>query len=101
MLIELAKRVVVRSSDTDVVILIILAAKMSEMSRTVMDLRSGNNKRLISVTNSSRGLEKKQNCLSETLIGFLAETGCNFISALKENLHLSVIWKRTESILLY
>ena len=79
---KIGGRVVVRSSDTDVVVILIaLAAKMPETSRIVMDFGSGNNRRLINVTGIfQESCEKKQNGLSEALIGFHAVIGCDFTS---------------------
>jgi hypothetical protein len=72
----------VRSSDTDVLVLLVgLAAKMPGTSIIVMDFGSANNSRLINVTDIARELEKKQTGLSEAFIGFHALTGCDFNSA--------------------
>ena len=79
---KIGGRIMVRSSDTDVLIILVgLAANMPGTSMIVMDFGSANNRRLINVTDISRELEKKQTGLSEALIGFHALTGCDFNSA--------------------
>ena len=74
---------------------------MPETSRNVMDFGSGCNQWLIDVTDVSREREKKQTSLSKAFIGFHTVTGCEFTSTQygKGNIHLLVIWKRTESML--
>jgi hypothetical protein len=75
-------RIMVRSSDSDVLIILVgLAAKLSGTSLIVMDFGSANNRRLINVTDISRELEKKQTGLSEALISFHGLTRCDFNSA--------------------
>jgi hypothetical protein len=69
-------RIMVRFSDTDVLIILVgLAAKLSGTSLIMMDFGSANNRRLINVTDISRELEKKQTGLSEALISFHGLTG--------------------------
>ena len=75
-------RIMVRSSDTDVLIILLgFTVRMPETSTIMMDFGSANNRRLINVTDISRELEKKQIGLNEALIGFHALTGCDFNSA--------------------
>ncbi len=77
-----AGTILIRSSDTDVLtILVGLAPKMPETSTMMMDFGSANNRRLINITNISKQLEHLQPGLCEALIGFHALTGCDFNSA--------------------
>ena len=78
---NISGKVIVRSSGTDVLVILVgLVPKMSESSMIVMDFGSGNNRRLINVSDISNELEKKHSGLSEALIGFHAVTGCDFSS---------------------
>ena len=54
---------------------------MPESSRIVVDFGTGNNRRLINVTDISRELEKKEDGLGKALLAFYAVTGCDFNSA--------------------
>ena len=73
---------VVRSSDTDVLVILIgLAPKLDIASIILMDFGSSSNRRLIPVTEIAYGLEKVQAGFSEALIGFHALTGSDFTSA--------------------
>ena len=75
-------KIMVRPSDTDVLVILVgLAAKMAQTSTIIMDFGSGNNRRVINVTDISRQLEEKQTGLSEALIAFHALSGCDFNSA--------------------
>ena len=75
-------RIMVRSFDTDVLIILVgLAMKMISTSIIMMDYGSSNNRRIINISEISSYLEEKQIGMSEALIGFHALTGCNFNSA--------------------
>ena len=73
--------VVVRSSDTDVaVVLTALAPRKPDMS-IIMDYGSGNTRRFIDISSIARELEKQQPGLCDALPGFHSLTGCNFTSS--------------------
>ena len=78
---QLTGNILVRSSDTDVlVILLAVVPNMSDDVRLIMDFGAGNSRRFVDVTTISRELEKIQPGLSEAIIPFHALTGCDFTS---------------------
>ena len=73
---KITGNLLVRSSDTDVfVILIGLVPKLAYDSVVLLDYGSGNNRRLIPITKIHHDLEGAQVGLSEALIGFHALPG--------------------------
>lgn len=73
--------VVVRSSDTDVaVVLTALAPRKPDMS-IIMDYGSGNTRRFIDISSIARELEKQQPGICDALPGFHSLTGCDFTSS--------------------
>ena len=73
--------VVVRSSDTDiVVVLTALASKKPDLS-IIMDYGTGNTRRFIDISSIATELEKHQPGLCDALTGFHALTGCYFTSS--------------------
>ena len=79
---KLAGRIMVRSSDTDVLVILTgMATRMPQTSTIMMDYGSANNRRIINVTDIAVKLEQTQAGLSEALIAFHALTGCDFNSS--------------------
>ena len=79
---RLGGKIMVRSSDTDVLVILAgMATQMPPTSTIMMDYGSANNRRIINVTDISQRLEETQAGLSEALIAFHALTGCDFNSA--------------------
>ena len=76
----------VRSSDTDVLVIIIgLLGKQGYTdtisSQVIMDCGAGNNRRYINVSEIVKTLEEKTPGLAESLPGFHSFTGCDYTSA--------------------
>ena len=78
--------VLVRASDTDVLVIligllgIIKKRGNSVNNQVIMDCGSGNHRRLINVTNIVEGMENIPN-LAISMLGFHAFTGCDFTSS--------------------
>ena len=73
--------VVVRSSDTDVVVVLTaLAARKPDLS-IIMDYGTDNTRRFIDISNIATELEKQQPGLCDALTGFHSLTGCDFTSS--------------------
>lgn len=73
--------IMVRSSDTDVLVILIGLVGRSDCRSLIMDYGSGNHRRYINVSFIAGRLEEKRCGMSEALIGFHALTGCDFTSA--------------------
>ena len=79
---KISGTVKVRSSDTDVLIVLIgLAPMITPTSKIMVDFGTANHRKLINVTDISEQLEKTRAGLSEALLGFHALTGCDFTSS--------------------
>ena len=81
-----AGKVMVRASDTDVLVILIGALgkqrrEVRSTSNIIMDCGMGNNRRYINVTNIVDVLEEHQPGLPRALPGYHAFTGCDFTSA--------------------
>ena len=61
--------------------MVVIDTKMPPASTIMMDYGSGNNRRMINITQLSQQLEETQLGMSEALIAFHAITGCDFTSA--------------------
>lgn len=72
--------IMIRSSDTDVLIILLGLCGRSEGTSIIMDYGFGNNRRYIDVSKVAAILEKKQPGVTEALIGLHSLTGCDFIS---------------------
>ena len=73
--------VLVRSSDTDVLVLLVSLAEKKSDSYFMMDYGSGNTCRFIDASGIAKILESNHPGLCEALIRFHALTGCDFTSA--------------------
>ncbi|XP_063063854.1 uncharacterized protein LOC134456421 [Engraulis encrasicolus] len=78
--------VVVRASDTDVLVILIgalgnLQPENRAIRTVIIDCGSGNNRRYINVTNIVNNLEDLKPGLSRAMPGYHAFTGCDFTSA--------------------
>ena len=70
--------VLVRSSDTNVLILLLgLVGKSNDLS-VIIDYGHGNHRRYINVSHLVVCLEEKQSGITDALIGLHALTGCGF-----------------------
>ena len=78
----LSGNILVRSSDTDVLVLLVSLAKNKTESNFVMDYGSGNTRRYIDASSIARALESKHPGLCDALVPFHALTGCDFTSAI-------------------
>ncbi len=75
--------ILVRSTDTDVLIILLGLAGRSEGINIILDYGSGNHRRYIGVSKLAATLEEKVYCMpgmTEALIGLHALTGCDFTS---------------------
>ena len=72
--------IMVRSTDTDVLIILLGLAGRSEGINIILDYGSGNHRRYIGVSEMAAILEEEQPGLTEALIGLHALTGCDFTS---------------------
>ena len=72
--------ILVRSSDTDVLIILLGLAGWSEEINLILDYGSGNHRRYIGVLELAAVLEEEQPGLTEALISLHALTGCDFTS---------------------
>ena len=80
-----SSNVIVRASDTDVLIILIGALGQQRPERRsigniIMDSGMGNSRRYINVTNIAEVLEAQKPGLSQALPGFHAFTGCDYTS---------------------
>ena len=75
--------VIVRASDTDVLVILIgvIRKHRQTMGNIIMDSGIKNNRRYINVTNIADELEDRKTGLSRALLGYHAFTGCDFTSA--------------------
>ena len=73
--------IMVRSTDTDVLVILIGLIGRSDYMSLIMDYGSGNHRRYINVSLIAARLEEKHPGLTEALIGFHALTGCDFTSS--------------------
>lgn len=78
--------VIVRASDTDVLVILIGALgqqrpEVRSMRSVIMDCGMGNDRRYINVTNICDSLEQRKAGLAKALPGYHAFTGCDFTSA--------------------
>ena len=72
----------IRSSDTDVLVLLIALVKtLPAGSGIFLDYGTSNNRRMIDVCSIATQLEQSQPGLSQSLMAFHALTGCDFTSA--------------------
>ena len=79
--IILRGNILVRSTDTDVVIILLGLSGRSEGINIIMDYGSGNNRRYIGVSIKLAAiLEKKQPGTTEATVGLHTLTGCDFTS---------------------
>ena len=72
--------ILVRSTDTDVLVILLGLAGRSRRSNIILDYGSGNNRRYIGVSNIAAILNEKQAGMTEALLGMHALTGCDFTS---------------------
>ena len=73
--------VLVRSSDTNVLILLLGLVSRSNDLSVIMDYGHGNHRRYINVSHLAVCLEEKQSGITDALIGLHALTGCDFTSS--------------------
>ena len=73
--------ILVRSTDTDVLVILTSLVGRSDGMSLIMDFGSGNHRRYINVSHIADRLEEKQPGLTDALIGLHALTGCDFTSA--------------------
>lgn len=79
---NLAGNVVVRASDTDVLVILLAIKNDDDMERHVfMDCGSGNCRRLIDVAKIQSSLEEKQPGFCSALPGLHALSGCDFTAS--------------------
>ncbi len=81
-----AGNVMVRASDTDVLVILIgtlgqQRREVRSMGTVIMDCGTKNNRRYINITNITDNLEEVQHGLARALPGYHAFTGCDFTSA--------------------
>ena len=72
--------ILVRSTDTDVLIILLGLSGRSEVISIIMDYGSGTNRRYTDVSKLAASLNNKQPGITEALIGLHALTGCDFTS---------------------
>ena len=72
--------IMVRSTDTDVFIILLGLAGKREGINIILDYGSGNHRRYIGVSELAGKLEEEQSGITEALIGLHALTGCDFTS---------------------
>ena len=70
--------ILVRSTDTDVLVILIWLAGRSRGCNSILDYGSGNHRRYIAVPNIAAILNEKQDGMTEALLGMHALTGCDF-----------------------
>ena len=72
--------VLVRSNDTDVVVILLHLAGNLDETNIILDYGSGNHRRYINISQLAITLEAKQAGLTKALLGLHALTGCDFTS---------------------
>ena len=72
--------VLVRSNDTDVVVMLSHLAGNLDETNIILDYGSGNHRRYIDISQLAITLEAKQAGLTKALLGLHALTGCDFTS---------------------
>ena len=72
--------ILIRSTDTDVLVIRIGLAGRSRGCNNILDYGSGNHRRYIAVSNIAAILNEKQDGMTEALLGMHALTGCDFTS---------------------
>ena len=75
-----SRRVMIRSSETDVLV-ILLSMKKTKESTIIMDYGCGNNRRFINVSSIAMRLEENQPGTTGALLELHALTGCDYTSA--------------------
>ena len=75
------KSILVRSSDTDVLIILLALVGRLALKDVKMDYGSGNTRRYIDVSGIAENLNKTSPCFTDALLGFHALTGCYFTSS--------------------
>ena len=93
--VNICSNIVVRASDTDVLIILIgMLGHQSPDERAkrdiIMDCGMGNNRRFISVTNIVSNLETVKCGLSRAMPGYHAFTGCDFTAAFYRSVTVAV-----------
>ena len=73
--------VVVRSSDTDVVVILTSLAARKPNLAILMDYGTSDSRRFIDVSSIACSLQEKKPGICEALIGFHSLTGCDFTSS--------------------
>ena len=72
--------ILIRSTDTDVLVILLGLAGRSRESSIILDYGSENHRRYIVVSNNAAILNEKQAGMREALLGMHALTGCDFTS---------------------
>ena len=72
------RNILVRSTDTYVLVILLRLAGRSRESNVILDYDSGNHRRYIAVSNIAAILNDKQAGMTEALLGMHALTGCDF-----------------------
>ena len=72
--------ILIRSTDTDVLVILLGLAGRSRESNFILDYGSGNHRRYIAVPNIAAILNEKQAGMTEALLGMHALIGCDFTS---------------------
>ena len=75
------KSMLVRSSDTDVLIILIALVGRLSMNDVFMDFGAGNTRRYINISGIAEALNNKTPNITEALLGFHALTGCDYTSS--------------------
>ena len=79
---QLGGEVVVRASDTDVLVILLAMENAGDTERHVyMDCGGGNSRRLLDITAIQTSLKEKQTGICAALPGLHALTGCDFTAA--------------------
>ena len=75
--------IIVRSSDTDVLVILLgLLGRFSFRGKVILYFGSANHRRFLDVSEIAKELEKRQDGLTDALLGFHALTGSDFTFAL-------------------
>lgn len=78
---QLHGRMLVRSSDTDVLVILLgLTQKITQYVDIIMDFGAGNDRRFVHVSDIAKNLEASKPGLTEAIVAFHAITGCDFTS---------------------
>lgn len=70
--------ILVRSTDTDVLIILLSIVQRTKSISIIMDYGAGNNRRYINVSEIADVLERENSGFTEALLGYHALTGCDF-----------------------